>query len=151
MAGRIEAEVEKIVEELLENTALELVAVDYVKERDWYLRVFIDKEGGVDLDDCQDLSRKLEELLDAQDLIKTSYILEVSSPGLDRELKKPRDFQREMGKDIDVSLFAPLDGKKVVTGPLSAYDGETINVGNMAIPMDKVAKVNLHKIGRAHV
>lgn len=144
MAGRIEAEVEKIVEELLENTALELVAVDYVKERDWYLRVFIDKEGGVDLDDCQELSRKLEELLDAQDLIKTSYILEVSSPGLDRELKKPRDFQREMGKDIDVSLFAPLDGKKVVTGPLSAYDGETINVGDMAIPMDKVAKVNLH-------
>ena len=144
MAGRIEAEVEKIVEELLENTALELVAVDYVKERDWYLRVFIDKEGGVDLDDCQDLSRKLEELLDAQDLIKTSYILEVSSPGLDRELKKPRDFQREMGKDIDVSLFAPLDGKKVVTGPLSAYDGETINVGDMAIPMDKVAKGNLH-------
>ncbi len=144
MAGRIEAEVEKIVEELLENTALELVAVDYVKERDWYLRVFIDKEGGVDLDDCQDLSRKLEELLDAQDLIKTSYILEVSSPGLDRELKKPRDFQREMGKDIDVSLFAPLDCKKVVTGPLSAYDGETINVGDMAIPMDKVAKVNLH-------
>ena len=144
MAGRIEAEVEKIVEELLENTALELVAVDYVKERDWYLRVFIDKEGGVDLDDCQDLSRKLEELLDAQDLIKTSYILEVSSPGLDRELKKPRDFQREMGKDIDVSLFAPLDGKKVVTGPLSAYDGEPINVGDMAIPMDKVAKVNLH-------
>ena len=144
MAGRIEAEVEKIVEELLENTALELVAVDYVKERDWYLRVFIDKEGGVDLDDCQDLSRKPEELLDAQDIIKTSYILEVSSPGLDRELKKPRDFQREMGKDIDVSLFAPLDGKKVVTGPLSAYDGETINVGDMAIPMDKVAKVNLH-------
>ena len=144
MAGRIEAEVEKIVEELLENTGLELVAVDYVKERDWYLRVFIDKEGGVDLDDCQDLSRKLEELLDAQDIIKTSYILEVSSPGLDRELKKPRDFQREMGKDIDVSLFAPLDGKKVVTGPLSAYDGETINVGDMAIPMDKVAKVNLH-------
>lgn len=144
MAGRIEAEAEKIVEELLENTALELVAVDYVKERDWYLRVFIDKEGGVDLDDCQDLSRKLEELLDAQNLIKTSYILEVSSPGLDRELKKPRDFQREMGKDIDVSLFAPLDGKKVVTGPLSAYDGETINVGDMAIPMDKVAKVNLH-------
>ena len=144
MAGRIEAEVEKIVEELLKNTALELVAVDYVKERDWYLRVFIDKEGGVDLDDCQDLSRKLEDLLDVQDLIKTSYILEVSSPGLDRELKKPRDFQREMGKDIDVSLFAPLDGKKVVTGPLSAYDGETINVGDMAIPMDKVAKVNLH-------
>ena len=144
MAGRIETEVEKIVEGLLENTALELVAVDYVRERDWYLRVFIDKEGGVDLDDCQDLSRKLEEILDAKDLIKTSYILEVSSPGLDRELKKPKDFQREMGKDIDVSLFAPIDGKKVVTGALNAYDGDTLQVGDMAIPMDKVAKVNLH-------
>lgn len=144
MAGRIETEVEKIVEELLENTALELVAVDYVRERDWYLRIFIDKEGGVDLDDCQDLSRKLEEILDAKDLIKTSYILEVSSPGLDRELKKPKDFQREMGKDIDVSLFAPIDGKKVVTGALNAYDGDTLQVGDMAIPMDKVAKVNLH-------
>lgn len=144
MAGRIETEVEKIVEELLENTALELVAVDYVRERDWYLRVFVDKEGGVDLDDCQDLSRKLEEILDAKDLIKTSYILEVSSPGLDRELKKPKDFQREMGKDIDVSLFAPIDGKKVVTGALNAYDGDTLQVGDMAIPMDKVAKVNLH-------
>lgn len=144
MAGRIETEVENIVEKLLENTALELVAVDYVKERDWYLRVFIDKEGGVDLDDCQDLSRKLEEILDGQDLIKTSYILEVSSPGLDRELKKPKDFQREMGKDIDVSLFAPMNGKKVVTGALTAYDGETIQVDDMAIPMDKVAKVNLH-------
>ena len=144
MAGRIETEVENIVEKLLENTALELVAVDYVKERDWYLRVFIDKEGGVDLDDCQDLSRKLEEILDGQDLIKTSYILEVSSPGLDRELKKPKDFQREMGKDIEVSLFAPMNGKKVVTGALTAYDGETIQVDDMAIPMDKVAKVNLH-------
>ena len=144
MASRIENEVERIVEELIAGSPLELVAVDYVRERDWYLRVFIDKEGGVDLDDCQDLSRKLEELLDAQDLIKTSHILEVSSPVLDRELKQHGDFQREMGKDIDVSLFAPLDGKKVVTGPLSAYDGETINVGDMAIPMDKVAKVNLH-------
>ena len=144
MAGRIETEVEKIVEELLENTALELVAVDYVRERDWYLRVFIDKEGGVDLDDCQELSRKLEEILDAKDLIKASYILEVSSPGLDRELKKPRDFQREMGKDIDVSLFAPMDGKKVVTGALNAYYGDTVQVGDMAIPMDRIAKVNLH-------
>ena len=144
MAGRIETEVEKIVEELLENTALELVAVDYVRERDWYLRIFIDKEGGVDLDDCQELSRRLEEILDGKDLIKTSYILEVSSPGLDRELKKPRDFQREMGKDIDVSLFAPIDGKKVITGALNAYDGDTVQVGDMAIPMDKVAKVNLH-------
>ncbi len=144
MASRIETEVEKIVEEMLAGSDLELVAVDYVRERDWYLRVFIDKDGGVDLDDCQDLSRKLEEVLDAQDLVKNSYILEVSSPGLDRELKKPRDFQREQGKTIDVSLFAPMDGEKVITGELKGYDGENISVDDRVIPVDKVAKVNLH-------
>lgn len=144
MAGRIETEVEKIVEEMLAGSDLELVAVDYVRERDWYLRVFIDKDGGVDLDDCQNLSRRLEEVLDARDLVKNSYILEVSSPGLDRELKKPQDFQREQGKTIDVSLFAPIDGEKVITGKLEGYDGKNISIDGRMIPVDKVAKVNLH-------
>ena len=144
MASRIENEVESIVEELIADSPLELVAVDYVRERDWYLRVFIDKEGGIEIDDCQELSGRLEEILDAEDLIKTSYILEVSSPGLDRELKKPKDFQREQGKLVDVSLFAPLDGEKVITGQLKSYDGENVTVDERVIPMDKVAKVNLH-------
>ena len=144
MASRIENEVERIVEELIAGSPLELVAVDYVRERDWYLRVFIDKEGGIEIDDCQELSGRLEEILDAEDLIKTSYILEVSSPGLDRELKKPKDFQREQGKLVDVSLFAPLDGEKVITGQLKSYDGENVTVDERVIPMDKVAKVNLH-------
>ncbi len=144
MASRIETEVERIVEELIAGSPLELVAVDYVKERDWYLRVFIDKEGGIEIDDCQELSGRLEEVLDAEDMIKTSYILEVSSPGLDRELKKPKDFQREQGRMVDVSLFAPLDGEKVITGELGAYDGENVTVGERVIPMNKVAKVNLH-------
>ncbi len=144
MASRIENEVESIVEELIAGSPLELVAVDYVRERDWYLRVFIDKEGGIEIDDCQELSGRLEEILDARDLIRTSYILEVSSPGLDRELKKPKDFQREQGKMVDVSLFAPLDGKKLITGELTSYDGENITVAEQVIPMDKVAKVNLH-------
>ena len=144
MASRIENEVESIVEELIAGSPLELVAVDYVRERDWYLRVFIDKEGGIEIDDCQELSGRLEEILDARDLIRTSYILEVSSPGLDRELKKPKDFQREQGKMVDVSLFAPLDGKKLITGELTSYDGEKITVAEQVIPMDKVAKVNLH-------
>ena len=144
MASRIETEVERIVEELIDGSPLELVAVDYVKERDWYLRVFIDKEGGIEIDDCQELSGRLEEVLDAEDMIKTSYILEVSSPGLDRELKKPKDFQREQGRMVDVSLFAPLDGEKVITGELGAYDGENVTVGERVIPMNKVAKVNLH-------
>ncbi len=144
MASRIETEVERIVEELIDGSPLELVAVDYVKERDWYLRVFIDKEGGIEIDDCQELSGRLEEVLDAEDLIKTSYILEVSSPGLDRELKKPKDFQREQGRMVDVSLFAPLEGEKVITGELKAYDGENVTVDERVIPMSKVAKVNLH-------
>ena len=144
MASRIENEVESIVEELIAGSPLELVAVDYVRERDWYLRVFIDKEGGIESDDCQELSGRLEEILDARDLIRTSYILEVSAPGLDRELKKPKDFQREQGKLVDVSLFAPLDGEKVITGQLKSYDGENVTVDERVIPMDKVAKVNLH-------
>ena len=144
MASRIENEVESIVEELIAGSPLELVAVDYVRERDWYLRVFIDKEGGIEIDDCQELSGRLEEILDARDLIRTSYILEVSSPGLDRELKKPKDFQREQGKLVDVSLFAPLDGEKVITGQLKSYDGENVTVDDRVIPMDNVAKVNLH-------
>ena len=144
MASRIENAVESIVEELIAGSPLELVAVDYVRERDWYLRVFIDKEGGIEIDDCQELSGRLEEILDARDLIRTSYILEVSSPGLDRELKKPKDFQREQGKLVDVSLFAPLDGEKVITGQLKSYDGENVTVDERVIPMDKVAKVNLH-------
>ena len=144
MASRIENEVESIVEELIAGSPLELVAVDYVRERDWYLRVFIDKEGGIEIDDCQELSGRLEEILDARDLIRTSYILEVSSPGLDRELKKPKDFQREQGKMVDVSLFAPLDGAKVITGELKGYDGENVTVDEQVIPMEKVAKVDLH-------
>lgn len=144
MAGRIETEVERIVEGLLAGSPLELVAVDYVRERDWYLRVFIDKEGGIEIDDCQELSGRLEEVLDAADLIKTSYILEVSSPGLDRELKKPKDFQREQGKLVDVSLFAPLEGKKLLTGELKAYDGGNVTVDDMVIPMDKIARIKLH-------
>ena len=144
MGNRVEMAVEEIAAKLLEGSDIELVAVEYVKEKNWYLRVFIDKEGGSDIDDCSELSGKLEDILDERDLIPTSYMLEVSSPGLDRELKKERDFQREMGKSIDVSLFAPLDGEKVITGELKGYDGSSVSVGDKVIPMEKVAKVNLH-------
>ena len=96
MSKVIEEAVEEIVENLLTDTDLELVAVDYVREKDWYLRVFIDKEGGIEIDDCQALSGRLEEILDERDIIKGSYILEVSSPGLDRELTvSPMPVQRK--------------------------------------------------------
>lgn len=146
MAKPIEETVEEIVTDLLKDSNMELVTVEYVRERDWYLRVFLDKEGGIDLDDCQEVSTQLEAVLDERDLIKGSYILEVSSPGLDRELKKSRDFVREQGKMVDVSLYAPLEekGDKLIVGELESYDGTSIVVGGQTIPMSKVSQVRLH-------
>ncbi len=147
MAARhVEETVEEIVTELLANQGeMELVDVEYVKERDWYLRVFIDKKGGVEIDDCQNLSERLEEELDRRDLIREQYTLEVSSPGLDRVLKKERDFRREMGKAVDVSLYAPMDGKKLLVGTLMSYgDGKLALDGGREISMDKISQVRLH-------
>ena len=145
-ARQVEESVEEIVAGLLEGQdVIELVDVEYVKERDWYLRVFIDREGGIEIDDCQTLSERLEEELDKRDIIPDSYILEVSSPGLDRVLKKDRDFQREMGKTVDVSLYAPMDGKKLLVGTLTAYgDGKITLDESQEIAMDKVSQVRLH-------
>ena len=121
MSAKIEERVEEIVRGLLTTVPeLELVDVEYVRERDYYLRVYIDKEGGIDIDDCQALSERLEEILDREDFIPDAYILEVSSPGIDRVLRKPRDFERERGKQVDVTLYAPFDGKKQWTGALMA-------------------------------
>ena len=144
MSKLIEDTVEKIVEELLEGTNIELVAVEYVREKDWYLRVFIDKEGGIELDDCQELSGRLGDILDEKDVIKGAYMLEVSSPGLDRELKKEKDFRREQGKKVDVSLYAAVDGSKVLVGVLNGYDGDNVTIDEQVIPMDDVAQVRLH-------
>ena len=112
MASVVEKTVWEMVEPLLEGSGVELVDVEYIKEKDWYLRVFIDRPEGVGIEDCQSLSEKLEKLLDERDVIPEQYILEVSSPGLDRVLKKPRDFERERGKQVDVSLYEPMDGEK---------------------------------------
>ncbi|MBE8954420.1 MAG: ribosome maturation factor RimP [Quinella sp. 2Q5] len=130
--------------EILSGTDYELVDVEYVKERDWYLRVFVDKAGGIDLDDCQSLSEKLGARLDSSDIIGGAYILEVSSPGIDRILKKDRDFVREAGKVVDVTLYAPLDGKKFFTGELVGRDENFLRLKDITLPRDKVAQVRLH-------
>ena len=144
----IEQQMEEIVLELLKGQSeIEMVDVEYVKERDWYLRVFIDKEGGIEIDDCQALSEKLEERLDAEDFITDSYILEVSSPGIDRVLRKQRDFQREQGKKVDVTLYAPLEGSKdkELTGVLTGFDEESITLDEeLKLPLEKTAQIRLH-------
>ncbi|RYD06553.1 hypothetical protein N752_02485 [Desulforamulus aquiferis] len=109
----IKAAIEPVINEL----NLELVDVDYVKEGgNWYLRVFIDKLGGVDLDDCQTASEKVDVVLDELDPISQAYFLEVSSPGIERPLKKPADFERFKGHLINVTTYAPIDGNKSFKG-----------------------------------
>ena len=142
--------VEKIVIEIISGSTLELVDVEYVKERDWYLRVFLDKAGGLDLEDCQWVSERLEDRLDEVDPIKDSYFLEVSSPGLDRPLKKERDFVRHIGDMVEVSTFLPIDGQKTFIGMLLGLENGEIRLdidGNqLAIPKEKASQIRLHVI-----
>lgn len=106
------AEIEKLVsgmaEEILQGTDISLVDVEYVREKDWYLRIYIDKPGGIEIDDCQMVSEKLTEILDARDPIRDKYYLEVSSPGIDRPLKKDKDFESFYGKKVDIIIFCAL-------------------------------------------
>lgn len=115
---RIEEEIAKEVEQIIAGTLLELVDVEYVREKNWYLRVFIDKEGGVDLEDCQGVSEKLSKILDETDPIQDNYLLEVSSPGLDRILKKDKDFIRYAGRTVDIHFFKPYQGVKDMVADL---------------------------------
>ena len=143
--SKVETQVESLMAEILSDTDFELVDVEYVKERDWYLRVFVDKAGGIDLDDCQNISEKLSARLDDSDIIGGAYILEVSSPGIDRILKKDKDFLREAGKVVDVTLYAPLDGKKLFVGELEGRDENFLRLKDLApLPREKVAQVRLH-------
>lgn len=143
--SKVEAQVEAMMTEILSGTDYELVDVEYVKERDWYLRVFVDKAGGIDLDDCQTLSEQLSARLDESDIISGAYILEVSSPGIDRILKKDKDFVREAGKLVDVTLYAPLDGKKIFIGQLEGRDENFLRLKDLEpLPREKVAQVRLH-------
>lgn len=145
----IETMISQEVEAIISGTALELVDVEYVREKNWYLRVFIDKEGGVDLEDCQAVSEKLSKVLDEKDPIQENYLLEVSSPGLDRILKKDKDFIRYAGRMIDIHFFQPYNGKKDMVAELVKKDENgnlVVSVeGNTDIlDMKTISQVRLH-------
>lgn len=124
-----ESKVEKYLLPLMDEHNFELIDVEYVKEAgNWYLRTYIDKEGGIAVDDCEVISRKLSEWLDVKDFIEDSYILEVSSPGLGRPLKKEKDFVRSIGKDVDIKLYRQLNKQKDFTGNLKSYDKNTVTI-----------------------
>ena len=116
-----------LVTPIINENNFELVDVEYVKEgADYYLRVYADKEGGINIDDCVLISRALEARLDEEDKIPDAYILEVSSPGLTRPLKKEKDFVRSIGKLVDIKLYRALDGQKEFQGRLKSFDAENV-------------------------
>ena len=151
----IEERTEEILIPIMERHQFELVDVEYVKEgADWYLRAFIDKEGGITIDDCETISRELESILDEQDFISNAYILEVSSPGLTRALKKEQDYIRNLGKPVEVHTYQPVDGAKEFIGDLLRYDADTVvlDVGpetpeEIAIPRSSISVIKQYFAG----
>ena len=128
-AKQYEERTTALVTPILEKNGFELVDVEYVKEAGtWYLRAYIDKPGGITIDDCELVSRALSDRLDEEDFIDEAYVLEVSSPGLTRPLRKPKDFERNIGKPVDIRLFRAVGGRKEFTVDLVAYTDTTVTV-----------------------
>jgi len=143
---------EEIVTPILQEENLDLVDIEYVKEgKDFFLRIFIDKEGGVGLNECELVSEKLSEQLDQHDPIKGAYFLVVSSPGAERPLKTKADFEKHVNKNIYVSLYAPIDGEKEYEGILTRFEDDTATIEykvmtrtkEVSIPFDKIAQARL--------
>lgn len=118
-----------LAEPVVKEQGCELWDVEYVKEAGgWYLRLYIDKADGVSINDCEAVSRAFDPILDEEDPIPTSYVFEVSSAGAERQLKRPQDFERFMGSFVEVKLYKPVDGNKVYTGDLSAYNDGDVEI-----------------------
>lgn len=147
--SKISEKVSALARPVVEEEGCKLWDVEYVREAgSWYLRVYIDKDGGVGIDDCERISRRLDPMLDEADPIPDSYIFEVGSAGAERELKRPSDFEQFMGSEVELRLYKPLDGKKAFVGKLSAYNegNMEITVGDKSMSFSKadVAMVKLH-------
>ena len=124
-----EAKCEQLLLPIAEKNGVEIYDVEYVKEgSDYYLRAYIDKQEGVNIIDCENVSRALSEALDAEDFIPDAYILEVSSPGLGRTLKKDKHLQKSVGQEVEIKLFKPIDKCKEFAGVLDSFDEESITI-----------------------
>jgi ribosome maturation factor RimP len=145
---QIYKQVEEISESLVVSEGMELVDLEYRREGPrWMLRLFIDKEGGVTVDDCARISRELGDLLDVKDLIPQAYVLEVSSPGLNRRIRKKKDFSRFAGQKVQLLLVSPRDGRRKIVGDLVGVEGEEVVVigseGRFSVALENIAKANL--------
>ena len=126
-----EQKAEELITPIVEANGFELVDVEYVKEGGtWYLRAYIDKEGGITVDDCEIVSRAFSDRLDAEDFIDDAYIMEVSTPGLGRPLKKERDYQRNLGEEVEIRTYRMVNKQKEFRGILKAYDKATVTIEN---------------------
>ena len=124
-----EARTEELITPILERMHFELVDVEYVKEGGtWYLRAYIDKEGGITVNDCETVAREMNEILDREDFVEDSYVFEVSSPGLGRPLKKEKDYIRSMGKELEIRTYRSMNGSKEFYGVLTGYDDDTVTI-----------------------
>lgn len=124
-----EQKTEEILNPIVGEYGFELVDVEYVKEGStWYLRAYIDKPGGICIDDCEAVSRRLSDILDEKDYIDDAYILEVSSPGLGRPLRKEKDFRRSLGEEVEVRTYRMIEKQKEFTGILKEYDEKTVTI-----------------------
>ena len=128
-AALYESKTEALILPILERMEFELVDVEYVKEAGtWYLRAYIDKPGGITIDDCELVSRAFSDILDEKDYIEDAYIFEVSSPGLGRPLKKEKDFQRSLGEEVEIRTYRAIDKQKEFIGFLKEYDKDTVTI-----------------------
>ncbi len=124
-----EQQTEALLQPIVEGKGFELVDVEYVKEGgNWYLRAYIDKPGGITVDDCEAVSRAFSDILDEKDYIEDAYIFEVSSPGLGRPLKKEKDFKRSIGEEVEIRTYRPINRQKEFVGYLKEYDQETVTI-----------------------
>lgn len=140
--------VEELAKPLLEAEGLELVDVEFRRERPgWVLRLYIDRQGGVNLGDCVRVSRELGELLDVEDFIPYSYHLEVSSPGINRPLKKKEDFERFKGEWVKVKLSEPIEGQRNLRGRILGWEGD----GFLLVAGERVYEIPLEKVAKAHL
>jgi ribosome maturation factor RimP len=145
---RVQRRVEEIADSILKDEGLELVDLEYRREgRRWVLRLFIDKEGGVTVEDCAAVSRELGDILDAKDAVPEAYVLEVSSPGLNRRVRKKEDFSRFAGRKIEVRLTASQDGRRKIVGNILRVEGEAVVIAapesTYSIALEDIARATL--------
>ena len=144
--AKIEERVEELVTKPIDELGYKVYDVMYVKEgKDNYLRIFIDKESGISLDDCEKVNNAITDMLDEADIIKDQYFLEISSPGVERHIRKNQQLEEHIGKDINVRLFKPIDKQKDLTGTLQKFDSEQvvllINEQEVSIKRDNISSM----------